>query len=185
MVRATTLKKNAKARAARMNSDQGDGIVATIILPPGHEHVLEELKKVMAGSIMLDRRPETERPLKKEKAVNPFNLAFIANSVAEAFIDCVYEGDLEDAQAMWYLELMQGMHESNENSTAFNILNAVLHYAESPAAPTMNDLYQQLHKDGMVKKFFEAFFDHDDIDDYSLELTILRASVDDTDKLLN
>ena len=49
----------------------------------------------------------------------------------------------------------------------------------------MNDLYQQLHKDGMVKKFFEAFFDHDDIDDYSLELTILRASVDDTDKLLN
>ena len=78
MVRATTLKKNAKARAARMNSDQGDGIVATIILPPGHEHVLEELKKVMAGSIMLDRRPETERPLKKEKAVNPFNLAFIA-----------------------------------------------------------------------------------------------------------
>ena len=75
--------------------------------------------------------------------------------------------------------------ESNENSAAFNILNAVLHYAESPAAPTMNDLYQQLHKDGMVKKFFEAFFDHDDIDDYSLELTILRASVDDTDKLLN
>ena len=158
MVRAPTLKKNAKARAARMNSDQGDGIVATIILPPGNEHVIEELKKVMAGSI---------------------------NSVAEAFMDCVYEGDLEDAQAMWYLELMRGMHESNENSTAFNILNAVLHYAESPAAPTMNDLYQQLHKDGMVKKFFEAFFDHDDIDDYSLELTILRASVDDTDKLLN
>ena len=52
MVRATTLKKNAKARAARMNSDQGDGIVATIILPPGNEHVIEELKKVMAGSIM-------------------------------------------------------------------------------------------------------------------------------------
>lgn len=185
MVRATTLKKNAKARAASMNSDKDDAIVATIILPPGHEHVLEDLKKVMTDSIMLDRRPDSEGPKKKEKAVNPFNIAFIANSVAEAFIDCVYEGDLEDAQAMWYLELMRGMHESNENSAAFNILNAVLHYAESPAAPTMNDLYKQLHKEGMVKKFFEAFFDHDDIDDYLLELTIHRASTDDTDKLLN
>lgn len=185
MVRATILKKNAKARAVGTNSDQGDGIVATIILPPGHEHVLEDLKKVMTGSIMLDRRPEPDRPQKKEKAVNPFNLAFIANSVAEAFIDCVYEGDLEDAQAMWYLELIRGMHESNENSAAFNILNAVLHYADSSAAPTMNNLYKQLHKAGMVKKFFEAFFDHDDIDDFLLELTIHRASIEDTDKLLN
>lgn len=109
MVRATTLKKNAKARAASMNSDKDDAIMATIILPPGHEHVLEDLKKVMTDSIMLDRRPDSEGPKKKEKAVNPFNIAFIANSVAEAFIDCVYEGDLEDAQAMWYLELMRGM----------------------------------------------------------------------------
>ena len=185
MIRATTLKKIAKAKGSKKDSNTGDGIVATIILPPGQEHVLEDIKKAMADAILLDRRPETERPQKKEKAVNPFNIEFIANSVAEAFVDCVYEGDLEDTQAMWYLELIRGMHESNENSAAFNILNAVFHYVESPAAPTMNDLYKQLQKEKMVKKFFEAFFDHEDIDDYLLELTIHKASTDDTDRLLS
>jgi len=111
--------------------------------------------------------------------------AFIANFVADAFIDCVYEGNLEETQAMWYLELIRGMHESNNSPAAFIILNAVLHYAESSAAPMINDLYMQLHKAGMVKKFFEAFFDHDDIDDCLLELTIHRACIVDTDKLLN
>ena len=111
--------------------------------------------------------------------------AFIVNFVAEAFIDCIYEGNLEDTQAMWYLELIRGMYESNNSPAAFIILNAVLHYAESSAAPMINDLYMQLHKAGKVKHFFEAFFEHDDIDDLLLNLTIHRACIVDTDKLLN
>ena len=180
MIRATTLKKKAKAREARVKTfDQDDGIVATIILPPGREYVLEDIKKVIAGSMMMGERPGPEKPQKKEKKEAVLNLGFIANSVAEEFVDCVKEGGLEDAQAMWYLDLIRQMHESNENMAAYNILNSVLHYAGSPAAAMMNDLFDQLHRMSQVSRFFDAFFEHDEIDDFMLELSIHRAGMDD------
>ena len=182
MIRATTLKKNAKAREARVRTiDQDEGIVATIILPPGREYVLEDIKKVIAGSMMMGEKPGQENPQKKEKKEAVLNLRFIANSVAEEFVDCVKERKLEDTQAMWYLDLIREMHEANENMAAYNILNSVFHYAGSPAAAKMNDLFDQLHRLSLVSRFFDAFFEHDEIDDFMLELSIHRAGSDDID----
>lgn len=185
MIRATTVKKNAKAKAVNAkNSNQGDGIVATIILPPGKEHVLEDIKRVMADSILIDRRPEPERPTKKEQKKGTLNLSFIANSIAEEFVDCVKECGLGYEQAIWYLELIRSMHEANENMAAFSILHSVLYYAGSPAASAMNDLFDQLNRMSLISCFFDSFLEHDEIDDYLMELTLIRAGMDD-DPLLS
>lgn len=179
MVRATTVKKNAKAKAVNVkNGNQGDGIVATIILPPGQEHVLEDIRKVMTGSILIDRRPEPEKPLKKDQKKGTLNLSFIANSIAEEYVDCVREEGLGYEQAIWYLELIRSLHESDENTAAFSILHSVLYYAGSPAASAMRNLFDQLNRLSLTDSFFDAFFEHDEIDDYLMELTLIRAGMD-------
>lgn len=117
--------------------------------------------------------------------IRPLNVEFIANSVAEELVDCVKAGELEDTQAIWYLELIRSMYESNENSEAFYILNAVLHYAESPAASVIEGLLEQIDEKSMAERFFEAFFDNHEIDDYLLELTIHRTGYPDRETLLS
>ena len=52
-------------------------------------------------------------------------IPYYADSVAQAFVECVEEGALEDIQAMWYLELVRNMHESGADIAAYNILNGV------------------------------------------------------------
>lgn len=86
--------------------------------------------------------------------IRPLNVEFIANSVAEELVDCVKAGELEDTQAIWYLELIRSMYESNENSEAFYILNDVLHYAESPAASVIEGLLEQIDEKSMARRFF-------------------------------
>ena len=184
----TTLKKISKAREERAKiSIPCDGIVATIILPPGKEYVMEDIKAAIAKSILAGERPEKEAPQKRDKKEEQFNISFIANSVAEELADCVKEKRLEEPQAMLYLDLIQKMHEINDNIAAFNILISVFRYAGTPIVVRMNDLLDQLNGQSLLSDFFDDFFEHDQIDDFLLELRLIRLGIDpyDDDELLN
>jgi hypothetical protein len=105
-------------------------------------------------------------------------IPYYADSVAQAFVECVEEGALEDIQAMWYLELVRNMHESGADIAAYNILNGVFYYAESPAALGMSALFNHLVEASRLDEFLTAFLDNDYIDDYLMELTIHKALID-------
>ena len=51
----------------------------------------------------------------------------------------------------------------------------------------MNDLLDQLNGQSLLSDFFDDFFEHDQIDDFLLELRLIRLGIDpyDDDELLN
>ena len=64
---------------------------------------------------------------------------------------------------------------------------SVFRYAGTPIAVRMNDLLDQLNGQSLLSDFFDDFFEHDQIDDFLLELRLIRLGIDpyDDDELLN
>ncbi len=100
-----------------------------------------------------------------------------AEDVAEAFIDCVKEGRLESNAALWYLDLIHDLFITNHEIAAVNVLSCVLHHTDSPICCELEDLFKRFVKnERYLVNFLDDFLGYDDIDDYLLELELLKLS---------
>ena len=100
-----------------------------------------------------------------------------AEDVAEAFIDCVKEGRLESNAALWYLDLIHDLFITNHEIAAVNVLSCVLHHADSPICCELEELFKRFVKnERYLVNFLDDFLGYDEIDDYLLELELLKLS---------
>ena len=100
-----------------------------------------------------------------------------AEDVGDAFIDCVKEGRMESNAALWYLDLIHDLFITEHEIAAVNVLSCVLHHANSPICGELEGLFRRfVDNERYLVSFMDDFLGHEEVDDYLLELEMLKMS---------